>query len=210
MLRDCTDGAWLIKFLIPKAGQRDHLPKPWHLIVWRMFCSLCYKNVTTPLICKASTFLLETIMFVEIFYQVQFLVIHCTLIPSSPWDVQCPKDDWLDGYLSAMTQVESWKQYQTHIKWQIILHHCSCANYNWITPLINISTQTYNLFKQQGFLQMHILLCIVEPVQGVSVLDSLLPTVPINSRMEYTNHHKNLIPFPLHCNTDTWCTSTPL
>ena len=90
-----------------------------------------------------------------------------------------------------------------------ILHHCFCTNYNWIIPLINISTQT-KLSTQQEFLQVPISICIVESMNNVSIMDSLAPTVHTSLRVEYTNHYTILFPFPLHPNTDTWCTSTSL
>jgi len=59
------------------------------------------------------------------------------------------------------------------------------------------------LLTQQEFLQVHILICIVESVNNVSIMDSLVPTVHTSLRVEYTNHHTNLFPFPPHPNTDT-------
>lgn len=66
------------------------------------------------------------------------------------------------------------------------------------------------LFTQQVFLQVPISICTVESVNNVSIMDSLAPTVHTSLRVEYTNHHTILFPFPLHPNTDTWCTSTSL
>lgn len=107
-----------------------------------------------------------------------------------------------------MTQAESWAQDQTHMKW--LKPYCTilfCTNYNWIMPLINISTNI-KLFKQQEFLQLPILICVAESANNVSITDSLAPTVHTSFRVEHTNHHTNLFPFTLHPNTDTWCTSS--
>jgi len=75
--------------------------------------------------------------------------------------------------------------------------------------LLKYTTDQYThtnikLFTQQEFLQVPILICVVESVNNVSIMDSLALTVHSSLRVEYTtNHHTNLFPFPLHCNTDT-------
>ena len=66
----------LKKSLTPKSRLKGPLLKEWHLIIWRMYCSLCYTIITTLFTHTASKFLLKTLMFVKIIYKVQFLVIH--------------------------------------------------------------------------------------------------------------------------------------
>ena len=198
----------LRKSLTPKSRPKGPFFKEWHLIIWRMYCFLWYKNHTTFFRCSFQTSTENT----DVCYSHLPGSVSCDKLNiNTITTLRCTISwGWLTRWIS-FSHDKSWIMGTGSNTYEItktILHYCSCTNYTELYHW-SIYPHKHKTFHTTGISTgAYLNLCSRKREQCVT--NSLAPTVHTSLRVEYINHHTNPLPFPLHPNTDTWCTSTSL